>query len=160
MKKYRKFIFIIVGVVILGAVGITQYMNQYNAKKITTFTELFNDSVKGREITSLMLNEYSSAIPPHEHNLRVEDKEKIERVIDVFSELEMNQIKRKDRPNSGVAAYHLGFSHKQELIFALIVSDKGRVDTYDFEKDKRGSYWITNNFDFESIERLFELEND
>ena len=160
MNRYRKPITIFIAVLIIGAVGLILYLTQQDqAKKITSFSELYNKHFEAKEITSLLLDEYSFVTPAHDHHLFVKDKEKIEKVINLLSQMEW-KYEASSRLNSEKAAYQISLSHEHDLIFAIIISDNGHVETFDYATNKSHSYRITNDFDVDAIERLFEIESD
>ncbi|TCZ73774.1 hypothetical protein E0485_20710 [Paenibacillus albiflavus] len=157
MKRYRKSISILIVVLlILGAIGLSIYKNQDNAKKINSFTELYNKHFDTREVTSILLEERGTFKP--QRDLFVKHKEKIDKVINLFSQIEWKYD--KNATPSSEKAYQITLSFGNELIFAMMVSDNGAVDTFDYATNKGHSYRITNEFDVNAIELLFEIESD
>ncbi|MBD8498066.1 hypothetical protein [Paenibacillus arenosi] len=148
MEKYKKLIYVVVGILIIGLVGTLTY--NANKSTNTSFDELLSSSLKGKEITDVTMQEYGGA----KRVIHTKSKEEIDAILKPYSHIEL--ITEGSPVPSEKFAIHLTINSGNDIIFGIVVTDTGFVDTYVFEKNKGESYRITNQFDFKSIHNLFE----
>ncbi|TVX89627.1 hypothetical protein [Paenibacillus agilis] len=148
MGKYKNLIYVVVGILIIGVVGTLIY--NANKKTKTSFDELLSNSLKGKEITDVTLQEYGG----EKRVIHTESKEEIDAILKLYSDIEL--IAEDSPAPSEKFAVHLTINSGNDIVLGLVVTDTGSADTYVFEKSKGDSYRITNQFDFKSVHSLFE----
>ncbi|BFH66795.1 MAG: hypothetical protein E6230_03110 [Paenibacillus dendritiformis] len=154
MKKYGKVTLLLVVVFIIGALYIPKLNH---TAEVISFNQLVKEHVKEEEIEYLFLSKAIQGESSRDSSFRIYDKEERERVLQIYSKIEM---KREDRPErlSQRERVYLNFGNVYGLQYVIMVTDLGIVDTFHYKTNKGGTYRITNDFDFGTIRRLSEPE--
>ncbi|MGZ9583830.1 hypothetical protein [Paenibacillus marinisediminis] len=157
MNISKKLVFILIS---LLSISVIAALIQFNNKKATLFSELLNDAMRGTEIVSININEYKIVEPFHDHHLFETDKEKIKVIYDMLADLRIKEDPDA-KTNIKRTAYNIAFSNSDRLMFAIVITDGGSLDSYDYVKGKSAvEYRILSEFDYDKIERLFDQVNE
>ncbi|MGZ9584423.1 hypothetical protein [Paenibacillus marinisediminis] len=146
--------FIIV-IIIVAVVGFTIY----NSKMSTSFNEVAQKYINDQEIHLFIQKFKIDDKGAQNQNITVDDKDEIEEIFKLYSGIKLIKTSAS-KFTTEHTAIQLNIGENSNLLFGLTVTDRGGVSTFDFKTSKLSYYKITNEFDFKSIERLFENIKD
>lgn len=157
-RKDRKLIYICVGILIL-LIAIVIGSTALQSNNPSSFSEMLDDVMRGTEIESIHILEYSFSTPSHKHSLYTKDQDTIAYILSRLTDLQIKEDP-DTKSNHERTAYHFSISNANGLMLGVVLSDGGILDSYDYVTgNSAGRYLVLNEFDFDAIERLLEQES-
>lgn len=151
MKKRNKYMFLILGLVLIAILG-TVYIS-----KNTSFNKVVLNKINETEITSIEITRSSLLEPSDIKETIVTDTNEIKDILNDFSQIKLKKSNNNHYSNN----YHYSLALVQDKHirrFVIWIYDKKSIEIYDDNKTKKhsNSYKITNEYNSESLENLFK----
>lgn len=147
-KKYTKYTLLLI--VVFLAIGIVVF-NSIPQK--TSFNDLVLNHIKVSEIASIDILKFSRESSNVEEEIKVED-DNIGKIISDFSKIKLRKVSSVDV--NPYRTYQLSIRSNQDNRFKINLYEEEYMEIYDAKKSELGSYKIISDFNFETIQTLFQ----
>lgn len=164
MKNRTMYILAIVTVIVVAAIAIPLYVKSQH----TTFrTEVTDHMTMLDKIETLQIRKITRISSAEEEEVRLEDPKEIQNVLKLFRDLELKKVKEtlpfNDLPDYYEIRIVINKEGRFTEHFGVWVYSENTVSTYNgaATRDAFGDFEITNEFNFNELERIFnKLKED
>ncbi|MDQ0174076.1 hypothetical protein J2T19_005598 [Paenibacillus tundrae] len=163
MKNRTMYILAIVTVVVVAAIAFPLYVKSQH----TTFRAEVTDHITMLDkIETLQIRKITRISSAEEEEVRLEDPKQIQNVLKLFRDIELKKVKEA-RPLNDLPYYEIRIVINKEgrftEHFGVWVYSENTISTYNgaATRDAFGDFEITNEFNFNELERIFnKLKED